>query len=109
MDDVSAWVRLTKTGASARRLNTLLDCFGSPEGFFSASPRDVSAAARCSTDVAVKLLDPSCSATQRELDLMEQLGVRLVPRSSSEYPALLKETPDPPVALYVRGTLVPED
>src|SRR5689334_18857621 len=102
MYDPLPWIRLTKTGASARRLNTLLDYFGSPEQLFAASAREVSLAARCGQPVAERLLDPSYAANDRDLKLMERLKVRLIARSDPDYPALLKEIPDPPAALYMR-------
>lgn len=110
MDEtLRAWIRLTKTGASARRLNRLLERFGSPEAVFAASPREIAAAAPCSLETATKLLDPACAATDRELRLMERLGVRLLTREDAEYPTRLREIPDPPPALYVRGELLPAD
>src|SRR5438067_611104 len=109
MDDLLDWIRLTKTGASARRLNTLLDHFGSPGAFFAASVREVAGVARCPLEVAQRLMDPLYAANERDLRLMERLEVRLVPRTSPEYPSLLKEISDPPPALYVRGTLLPQD
>jgi DNA processing protein len=108
-EDLLPWIRLTKTGASARRLNTLLDHFGSPDALFRASAREVAAAARCSSAVAEKLLDPAYAANDRDLTLMSRLSVRLIPRGAPEYPALLREIPDPPIALYCRGTLEPAD
>src|SRR5438128_1142060 len=109
MHDLLPWIRLTKTGASARRLNQLLERFGSPEAVFDGSARKVAEAARCSIQVAEKLLDPELAANDRELRLMEQLDVRLVPRTDPEYPPLLLEIADPPPALYVRGSLAAED
>jgi DNA processing protein len=109
MPDTLDWIRLTKTGASARRLNRLLDRFGSPGALFSASVSDVCAAAACNRSVAEKLLDPAYAANDRDLKLMERLNVRLVPRTHAEYPSLLREISDPPPALYVRGTLAPQD
>lgn len=107
--ELHAWIRLTKTGASARRLNGLLDHFGTPEGFFGASAREVSEVARCPLPVAEKLLDPAYAANPRDLKLMEQLGVTLLRRCDPGYPRLLREIADPPVALYVRGALDPAD
>jgi len=109
MFDPLPWIRLTKTGASARRLNTLLDYFGSPEQLFAASSREVSIAARCGQPVAERLLDPAYAANERDLKLMERLDVRLVTRADPDYPAMLKEIPDPPAALYMRGTMEPSD
>jgi DNA processing protein len=109
MEPLEAWIRLTKTGASARRLNRLLDHFGSPEALFAAPAAEVSAAARCSRSVAERLLDPAYAPNARDHRLMERLGVRLLTRNDPDYPALLKEIHDPPPALYVRGALAPED
>jgi DNA processing protein len=108
-DPLRAWIRLTKTGASARRLNTLLERFGSPEAVFAAAPAELAAAIRAPLEVAGKLLDPMYAANDRDLKLMDRLKVRLVPRTDADYPPLLQEIPDPPVALYVRGNLAPED
>lgn len=109
MSDPLPWIRLTKTGASARRLNTLLDYFGTPEHLFAATAKEVAAAARCGLPVAERLLDPGYAANDRDLKLMERLNARLITRADPDYPALLKEIPDPPAALYVRGTLNPAD
>jgi len=109
MQELLPWIRLTKTGASARRLNRLLDLFGSPEALFAASTAEVVSAAGCSAAVAQKLLDPAYKASDRDLRLMEQLQVRLLPRIDPDYPALLREISDPPPALYVRGTVKPSD
>jgi DNA processing protein len=108
-EELHAWIRLTKTGASARRLGTLLDHFGSPAALFAATPGEVATAARCTPEVAAKLLDPHHAPVPRELDLMERLQVRLLTREEDDYPPLLREIHDPPVALYVRGTLAPEE
>lgn len=109
MNDPLPWIRLTKTGASARRLNSLLDHFRTPEALFAASATEVASSVRCPVSVAERLLDPAYAANDRDLKLMEQLNVRLIARSDADYPALLLEIADPPVALYVRGTLDPAD
>lgn len=109
MDALLPWIRLTKTGASARRLNHLLDHFGSPEALFASPAREVAHVARCSTAVAEKLLDPAYEANGRDLKLMERLEVKLIRRCDPDFPPLLREIADPPVALYVRGALEPAD
>lgn len=109
MHPQAAWIRLTKTGVSARRLNRLLDHFGGPEALFAASPAAVAAAAQCSASVAAKLLDPVHQPTARELDLLETLEVRLITRDCADYPPALAQIYDPPVAIYVRGTLEERD
>jgi len=108
MDELLPWIRLTKIGASALRVNRLLDHFGSPEALFASSPSDLRAAG-CPAAAAERFLDPIYEANRRDLELMERLQVRLIRRGDGDYPELLREIPDPPPALYVRGTLLPED
>jgi DNA processing protein len=54
-------------------------------------------------------------AAMRRLDLdaelaaLERHNVWLVQRGEAAYPPLLSEIPDPPLLLYVRGTLLPPD
>jgi DNA processing protein len=109
MDDLADWIRLTKTGASARRLNRLLDHFGHPAALFAASAGALRAAAACSQQAAERLLDPIYAANDRDFRLMDRLRVRLIPRGHEDYPPLLAQIPDPPVALYVRGALEAQD
>jgi DNA processing protein len=40
---------------------------------------------------------------------LEKLGVKLITFDEREYPPLLKEIPNPPVALYLKGSLLPEE
>jgi len=44
-----------------------------------------------------------------EVELAARYGVRILCREDEEYPALLRHIPDPPICLYVRGRLEPED
>ncbi|WP_028950777.1 DNA-processing protein DprA [Sulfurihydrogenibium subterraneum] len=46
----------------------------------------------------------------KELEKAEKLGVKIIPISSSEYPFLLKNIPDPPSVIYVKGNFpIPEN
>lgn len=47
----------------------------------------------------------SDSAVDQEIEKAEKAGVRIVTLVDSEYPALLREIDDPPLALYARGHL----
>lgn len=109
MTDRADWIRLTKTGASARRLNRLLDHFGSPAALFAAPAREVGAACGSNPETARKLLDPAHIPTEREISLIDELGVTFLTRSDPSYPLSLRGIPDPPPAIYVLGTLEPRD
>lgn len=109
MADLTAWVRLAKTGASARRLNSLIERFGAPEALFAVPAQELARAADLPESVALRLADPAHAATDAELADMERLGVRLILRGDAGYPRLLAEIGDPPPFLFARGDLQPED
>lgn len=46
----------------------------------------------------------------KQIEKASKLGVKIVPLSSPDYPKLLKEIPDPPPVLYVKGNFpIPEN
>lgn len=104
MTSLAPWIRLSKTGASARRLNALLVRFGSPEALFALSAADL-AAAGVPASAAERILDPAHVPGAPELARLEQLGIRILLRGSPEYPPLLEQIADPPPVLYVQGEL----
>jgi DNA processing protein len=99
------WVRLSRTGLAARRLNTLLDQFGSAEAIFQAPPSLLAAAPGMTPAAADKLLDPEAAAVDADLRQMDRWGVRLLIRGDPAYPPLLAQIFDPPALLFVRGDL----
>lgn len=103
--DPAPWVRLTRTGLAARRLNALLESFGSPEAIFAAPPRELGAAPGMTPQAAERLLDPEAGQVEGDLRLIERLGVHLLTRQDPDFPPLLRQIFDPPPVLYVRGTL----
>lgn len=44
-----------------------------------------------------------------EIDAAQRLGIRLLCPEDAIFPALLKQIPDPPCVLYMKGTLEPRD
>lgn len=46
---------------------------------------------------------------QQELEKSQKLGINLIDLENSNYPLLLKEISSPPVFLYIKGNLVPEE
>lgn len=49
------------------------------------------------------------SAVDEELARAERAGARAICPDDEDYPFLLREIPDPPMVLYVKGTLEPRD
>jgi DNA processing protein len=90
-----------------------LDTFGSASATRDASARELAAIKGISRDRAADIrraLDEDIDAALRaELELIAEQRVEVVLRDDAAYPALLRQTPDPPVLLYVRGRLTDAD
>lgn len=60
---------------------------------------------RCDGRVSAKQVTEARAAAARDRDLAASQRIRIITCRDAEYPKLLKETPDRPVVLYVRGEL----
>lgn len=106
-----AWIRLTNLQIAPRIANALLDRFGDPGALFAASADEIADVdvPGLSGKTLARILDPTCIPTDRQLAALERFHVRLVTRDDPFYPRPLKDIPDPPAALYVRGELDEKD
>src|SRR5436305_5692906 len=105
LTDPGPWVRLSRSGLAARRLNTLLQQYGSAAEIFAAPPAQLASAPGMTAAAAEKLLDPEAARIDNDLRLIDRLGIRLLIAVDPEYPPLLKQIFDPPALLFVRGKL----
>jgi DNA processing protein len=104
--DPEPWIRLSRSGLAARRLNALLAHYGSPEAIFAATEPELATSPGMTAAAAAKLLEPEAARIEGDLRLMQQLGARLVIASDLLYPPLLSQIFDPPPFLFVRGSLI---
>jgi DNA processing protein len=91
----------------ARRL---IQQFGGIDGVFEASLAQLARVERMSgarAQAVQAVRQPDTVAA--ELELAAQRGVRIICEQDEDYPAALKYLPDPPVCLYVSGTIRPQD
>ena len=92
------------------KINRLLGEYDSPDKIFRASVNRLTGVAGISRKNAetvcgwAKLFD-----LKRELTLIEKYQLKIVTIQDADYPALLREIYDPPVALYVRGEIQSKD
>ena len=92
------------------RVRNLTQVLGSPEAIFTASETDLLLADGVGAEVAAKIV-----AQRHEVDPAAEerkaqgLGARLITPEDADYPESLKQIYDPPLALYVKGTLVAKD
>lgn len=97
-------------GIGPVRVRELMQVLGSAAAIVEAHPAEMSRAKGVGQKLAEKL-----RTRLRELDVdaeirrAEKLGARLVTCADEDYPEPLRAMHDPPLALYVKGTLLPQD
>jgi len=102
-DAVLSW-SLRARGARARALARLLLAAGSVEEALARPPEEAAALAAASPAEVAPLLDPTpAPGLETARRRLEAAGARVVPICDAEYPALLRESPDPPPLLFARG------
>lgn len=104
--DLADWIALNMIrGIGPRTANQLLTKFGSPAQVFAAS-RLALERAGLKPETIQELQDSEIlGQAEAEIERLEKLGARLLTLEDKEYPPLLREIHDPPIALYVRGDL----
>ena len=110
MEDLKYWVALSCVPLLGtvrfRRLETY---FGDLRHAWEAGPSELKAAGIEDGPIRELLSVRDTVSPDAELAKLERASVRPIPWSHPEYPWRLKEIPDPPPVLYIKGTLQPED
>ena len=102
-DIVLSW-SLRVRGSQARVLSRLLVAAGSPEAVLERPPGEAAALAGADLVEVAPLLDRSpAPGLDAHRGRLEKCGARVVAICDPEYPALLREAPDPPPFLFARG------
>ncbi|MBF0517222.1 MAG: DNA-protecting protein DprA [Nitrospirae bacterium] len=87
----------------------LLNAFGTPENIFRATLRDLLQVEGIGKARAQGVVNfKAWEATEKVIELCEQTGIRILYYKDADYPPLLKEIPDHPLILFVKGQLRPE-
>ncbi|MEE8387453.1 MAG: DNA-processing protein DprA [Acidiferrobacterales bacterium] len=102
---LECWLRLSRApGIGSRTLITLLESFDSPENIVGASHAQLSKVLGSNEAVLCAITD-AVDAERLALDTewLAEEGSHLLVITDDDYPALLREIPDPPALLYIRG------
>lgn len=92
------------------RVRKLVQALGSPEAVFTATEAELLRIKGIGTEVAKDILQQREQVdVAAEVALARQYGARIITQEDAEYPEPLTQIYDPPLALYVQGTLVKED
>ncbi len=96
-------------GIGPARLRMLIDAFGDVERAWHA-PAEMLARVGLDRRSLENLLETRAQVDlDRELRRVAAVGAHILTWEDEAYPRLLAEIPDPPLVLYVRGELRPED
>jgi DNA processing protein len=105
VEKILPWFHLKSVpGIGNHLFKRLIDRFGSPQAVLEASAaelRDVEGLGQRLVEAMRSHVPPPGAAVEIETALSH--GFRLVTLKDSDYPSLLREIPDPPPILYVRG------
>lgn len=99
------WIWLSALrGVGAATAVKLLDKMNSPENIFFAD-RDTYILNGVASREADLLMDKSLARASQIMDTCKELGIRMLTLGDAEYPERLRNIYDPPVVLYIKGTL----
>lgn len=93
-------------GIGPGKVSLLEQYFGSPEAILASPARELQKVSGIGERLASILAEwPKYCNPDRELSLANDAGAYLVTLADDAYPPLLREIHDPPLCLYVRGSL----
>jgi len=97
-------------GVGAVTYRRLLRVFGSVQGILAAPPGLIEEVEGVGPKRAASLASgQGLEAAAAEIKRAAELGVELLPYTSDQYPPALKLIYDPPLVLYLKGRLQPQD
>jgi DNA processing protein len=104
MEEKEDWIALNMTpGIGPRAAAQLLERFGSPIAVFEATRGELESVRLHSESIEHLIRDSYRHAAKDELRRAADTGVAIVTLDESDYPELLKQIPDPPLVLYMKG------
>jgi len=97
-------------GVGPRTRKLLLERFGSPAAVVNAAPSELQDVPGVGPKLTDRILAARCEIdAEHQIHLCRELGIGLLTEADAEYPRLLREIPDPPGVLFLRGSLKPQD
>ncbi len=97
-------------GIGQKTILFLMDKFGSAEKILNATPQELERIGELSSNARNSLTQKNLGCPlEHELALIDEFGCHVITYYDDDYPLLLKQIDTPPLLLYVRGELKPED
>ncbi len=103
-EDLPFWLALTCVeGLGVRGAHKLIERFGSPAAAYHASLTELESCGLPPRVAQAIFGQAGLKEADREIEATTKLDCKLATPANPEYPRLLKEIPDPPLVLYIRG------
>lgn len=103
-ENIHYWLALTRIeGLGVRGAHRLIEHFGSPLAAFSASLTELESCGIPAHVAQAVFAQSGLKDAEKEVAAAEKAQCQLLPYDSADYPPLLRQIPDPPLVLYVRG------
>ncbi|MFQ6102038.1 MAG: DNA-processing protein DprA [Anaerolineae bacterium] len=110
MNDLRYWIGFNLVrGIGPVRLRALIDYFGDIERAWHAPSGELRRAGLDRRSLENLLAARAALDLDQELERIGATGAQVFTWESPDYPRLLREIPDPPPVLYVKGTITEED
>ncbi len=108
MEEILWWFQLKSVpGVGSHLYKRLLERFGSPQAALAATSDELIEVEGITPRLARAIRSQRMpEAAASEVDAARRGGCRLIALTDPGYPRLLREIPDPPPVLYVRGELI---
>lgn len=104
--DTQYWIWLSSClGYGSRAIKPLIERFGDARGVFDALPDALSSVSSLYAPERKRLLVRDLSHAEEIASYALESGVRILHIMDPDYPARLRDIPNPPAVLYVRGTI----
>ena len=107
LDDL---IGLNIAGIGYKRLIPMIEHFGSTKHIINAGPAALETLRGIGPVLKEKIsLLKTGKALKKEWSLIEKHNIKVLSVFDREYPELLKQIYDPPIILYIKGKIIPED
>ena len=103
-DDVQFWLALTRIeGLGVRGAHKLIEHLGSPRAAYMASLTQLESCGIPAPVAQAIFAQVGLKEAEKELEAAAKVQCQLLTFACADYPPLLKQMPDSPLVLYVRG------
>ncbi|MDI6703063.1 MAG: DNA-processing protein DprA [bacterium] len=111
MSDLEAWVTLNMIdGLGYSKIGALVNYFGTPRRVLQAKMDELMKVDGVGKILASHIINARKRiSAEHEIDKAQRLGAKILSLDDPDYPVLLRHIFSPPLVLYVKGEVKPED